>query len=228
MTARGVAEALEAHADLWVVGATEVASPAHALTAASTDAALVVLGSRGYGRVTGALLGSVAFAVAARATCPVIVVKDESADRPVGSEYRIVVGTDGSASADAAVDFAADRATIAGASLEISDCTGGHQVQDVDERELRAAAARIADSAADRARTIPTRGWTSPPRRGLSRRARARRCRRQRRPGGGRHPWPGSIRGDAPRIGQSRGDPRRQLRGCRRRRGAGMTPRPVR
>jgi len=37
---------------------------------AGTDAALVVLGSRGYGRVVGALLGSVAFAVATRSAGP--------------------------------------------------------------------------------------------------------------------------------------------------------------
>jgi hypothetical protein len=77
VTARGVAEAAEAHLGLQVFGATEVTSPAQALTEASRHAALLVLGSRGYGRVVGTLLGSVAFAVAARAACPVIVVKDE-------------------------------------------------------------------------------------------------------------------------------------------------------
>ena len=71
VTASGVSEALEAHPGLQVVGATEVTSPSRALTEASADAALVVLGSRGHGRVVGALLGSVAFTVAARATCPV-------------------------------------------------------------------------------------------------------------------------------------------------------------
>ena len=61
VTARGVSEALEVHPGLWIAGATEVTSPSQALIEASTDAALVVLGSRGYGRVVGALLGSVAF-----------------------------------------------------------------------------------------------------------------------------------------------------------------------
>ena len=40
----------------------------------------------------------------------VIVVKDEAMDRPVGKKHRVVVGTDGSAEAAAAVDFAAERA----------------------------------------------------------------------------------------------------------------------
>jgi nucleotide-binding universal stress UspA family protein len=58
MTACGVSEALKAHPGLRIAGATEVTSPSRALTEASNDAALVVLGSRGYGRVVGALLGS--------------------------------------------------------------------------------------------------------------------------------------------------------------------------
>jgi nucleotide-binding universal stress UspA family protein len=156
VTARGVSEAIEAHPGLLIVGATEVTSPSQALTEASSDAALVVLGSRGYGRILGALLGSVAFAVAARAICPAIVVKDESGDRRVGPQRRVVVGTDGSAEAAAAVAFAADRAAAASAALEIITCTGGHQVEDVGEHELRAAAERIAEEAADRlAQTHP-------------------------------------------------------------------------
>ena len=169
VTARGVSEALEAHPGLRIAGATEVTSPSQALTEASNDAALVVLGSRGYGRVLGALLGSVAFAVAARAGCPVIVVKDEVMDLPLGPEHRVVVGTDGSAEATAAVGFAADRAAAASAALEVITCTGGHQVEDVDERELRASANRIAGAAADRVRethpelTVTTRVEDCPP-----------------------------------------------------------------
>ncbi len=152
VTARGVSEAAAAHPGLQVLGATEVTSPAQALTEASNHAAMVVLGSRGYGRVVGALLGSVAFAVAGRAECPVVVVKDDSRNHPVGPRHRVVVGTDGSAGATAAVRFGADRAATAAAALEIITCTGGHQVRDVDEHELRATARRIADAAADEAR----------------------------------------------------------------------------
>ena len=169
VTARGVSEALEAHPGLRIAGATEVTSPSQALIKASNGAALVVLGSRGHGRVLGALLGSVAFAVAARASCPVIVVKDEAVDLPVGPEHRVVVGADGSAEAAAAVDFAAVRAAAASAALEVITCTGGHQVEDIDERELRASADRIAEAAADRVRethpalTVTTRVEDCPP-----------------------------------------------------------------
>jgi nucleotide-binding universal stress UspA family protein len=152
VTARGVTEARQAHPGLQIAGATEVTSPSRALTDASNDAALVVLGSRGYGRLVGALVGSVAFAVAARASCPVIVVKEESVGRQAGPEHRVVVGTDGSPEAAAAVGFAADRAATASAALEVVTCTGGHQVENVDERELRASANRIATSALNRLR----------------------------------------------------------------------------
>jgi nucleotide-binding universal stress UspA family protein len=152
VTARGVSEALDAHPELLVVGATEVTSPTMALTEASNDAALVVLGSRGYGRVVGALLGSVAFGVAARARCPVVIVKDGTTTRRVGPEHRVVVGTDGSLEAAAAVDFAAAHAVTTSALLEIVTCTGGHELADIDERGLRAAATHIAASAADRLR----------------------------------------------------------------------------
>ncbi|HEX5511090.1 MAG TPA: universal stress protein, partial [Actinomycetales bacterium] len=41
-------------------------------------AALVVVGNRGHGPVTGPLLGSVAYSVATHAHCPVVVVRGES------------------------------------------------------------------------------------------------------------------------------------------------------
>jgi len=49
VTQRGVSQALEADPGLRVAGATEVTSPARALIEASDGAALLVLGSRGYG-----------------------------------------------------------------------------------------------------------------------------------------------------------------------------------
>lgn len=150
VTAQGVSQALKAQHELRVAGATEVTSPSEALTEASTDADLLVIGTRGYGRVIGALLGSVAFAVAAGAKCPVIVVTGDPMNRWVGPRHRVVVGTDGSAPAAAAVDFAADRAATASAALEIVTCTGEHP--DFDADVLRTSAATIARSAAARLR----------------------------------------------------------------------------
>jgi nucleotide-binding universal stress UspA family protein len=144
VTARGVALAHALAPELEVVGATEVSSPSQALVEASRDAALVVLGSRGYGRLVGTLLGSVAFNVAAGAVCPVIVLRAEAVERPSGTQGHVVVGTDGSPPARAAVRFAAQRAAAARTSLAVVTCTGGHQVDDVDEAQLRASAERIA------------------------------------------------------------------------------------
>lgn len=152
VTARGVSEVLKAHPGLRVTGATEVTSPSVALTEASIDAGLLVIGTRGHGRIIGALLGSVAFAVAARADCPVIVVKGARKNRQLGPDHRAVVGTDGSAEATAAIGFAADRAAMASAALELITCTGGHQVPDVDALELLASAHRIVRAAEDRLR----------------------------------------------------------------------------
>jgi nucleotide-binding universal stress UspA family protein len=150
VTVRGVSEALVAQHELRVMGATEVTSPSQALVDASSDAGLLVIGSRGYGRVVGALLGSVAFAVAARAECPVLVVKGRPRNRPAEPRRRIVVGTDGSDHAGAALDFAADRAAVTGADLEVVTCTGEHP--DLSADQLRASATVIAGSAAERLR----------------------------------------------------------------------------
>jgi nucleotide-binding universal stress UspA family protein len=49
-------------------------SPARALIERAADAGLVVVGTRGLGRVTGALLGSVSRQILHHATCPVVVV----------------------------------------------------------------------------------------------------------------------------------------------------------
>ncbi|WP_236790881.1 universal stress protein [Amycolatopsis sp. GM8] len=81
--------------------------PAELLVRVSREAQLVVLGSRGPGGFTGLLVGSVAVALAARAHCPVVVVRgtENSGSGPV------VVGVDGSELSDAAVTFAFDAAS---------------------------------------------------------------------------------------------------------------------
>lgn len=75
---------------VYVEGRLECGSAAHALIEASRQADLVVVGSRGHGAITGALLGSVSSAVVRHAHCPVVVVpapdrEGEVDERPVSA-----------------------------------------------------------------------------------------------------------------------------------------------
>jgi nucleotide-binding universal stress UspA family protein len=93
----------------------ETGDPASLLVAASDTANIVVLGSRGRGSMSSLLLGSVSVAVAARARCPVVVVR--RTEDPAAK--RIVVGVDGSASSTAAVELAFSEASRAGRPLTV-------------------------------------------------------------------------------------------------------------
>lgn len=95
-----------------------LANPAAALVEASQEADLVVIGNRGRGRVTGGLLGSVAFSVTTRAACPVVVMRGDPARRP-GPGRAVVVGVDSPHGADAVLAFAAQAAERAGAPLVV-------------------------------------------------------------------------------------------------------------
>ncbi|GAA3854683.1 universal stress protein [Saccharothrix violaceirubra] len=82
------------------------------LVGRSAAASCVVVGSRGLGGFTGLLIGSVAVALAAHARCPVVVVRGtEAVDGPV------VVGVDGSPTAEAAVAYAFEEASLRGVGL---------------------------------------------------------------------------------------------------------------
>lgn len=114
----GVDRVATGDGELAVDAGVVLADPATALVAASADADLVVVGNRGRGRVTGGLLGSVAFSVTTRATCPVVVVRGEPARRP-GPDRAVVVGVQGPHGADAALTFAAQAADRADAPLVV-------------------------------------------------------------------------------------------------------------
>lgn len=78
-------------------------------------ARLLVVGSLGHGRLTGAFLGSVSQALSRRASCPVVVVRE-----PAGaSATRIVVGVDGSEHSERALAFALGVADALGAPLAV-------------------------------------------------------------------------------------------------------------
>jgi len=89
-------------------------SPAEVLLA-RTDAELLVVGTRGAGTLSRLVLGSVSSAVLHHATTVVVVVPE--LPEPTGPPERVLVGYDHSASALAAVRFAADHARRHGAAL---------------------------------------------------------------------------------------------------------------
>ncbi|MEV4543740.1 universal stress protein [Micromonospora echinaurantiaca] len=143
------------------VEARQVAGgPGATLIEESKRAELVVVGSRGHGGFAGLLLGSVGSQVAAHAHCPVLVVRP--AEQPVPTTGPVLVGVDGSESAELAVGYAADEAARRQAGLvlvhvapdgdptappELADLLataaaavrGSHPGVAVEERVLRAA-----------------------------------------------------------------------------------------
>ncbi|MEU0526971.1 universal stress protein [Streptomyces niveus] len=87
-----------------------------ALLEEADDAALLVLGSRGHGPVTGMLLGSVSLSVAARARCPVVVVPGGESEEETG-HGRVVLGVGDSSASGAAARFAFREARSRGCEL---------------------------------------------------------------------------------------------------------------
>ncbi|MFI0828058.1 universal stress protein [Streptomyces roseolus] len=89
-----------------------------ALLREGRHALALVTGSRGRGDIAGLLLGSVGLAVAAKAHCPVIVVRGDEAGR-AGTHQRIMLGV-GQADVDSeAVRFAFREAELRGCTLEV-------------------------------------------------------------------------------------------------------------
>ncbi|WP_416974994.1 universal stress protein [Streptomyces sp. 4F14] len=87
--------------------------PEYALVREGREASLLVVGTRGRGGLAELLLGSVGLAVAARADCPVIVVRGDHHPRA-----RIVVGIGERGTESAALDFAVKEARLRHAALD--------------------------------------------------------------------------------------------------------------
>jgi nucleotide-binding universal stress UspA family protein len=114
----GVELAVRAAPDVRGRAVVEVGTPVDVLVEASRRADLVVVGTRGRGDLSAAWLGSVSTAVAAHAFSPVVIVRGDRRPAP-GPSFPIVVGVDGSAASERAVEVAATVAAQTGARLEI-------------------------------------------------------------------------------------------------------------
>ena len=106
----------------------ETGDPSGALLELSRTAELLVLGSRGRGGLLGRLLGTVSTAVPAHSKCPTGVVPLPWAQQHLGAEEltstralvdRVVVGSDGSTQARAAMLYAAEEARLLGVPLTV-------------------------------------------------------------------------------------------------------------
>jgi nucleotide-binding universal stress UspA family protein len=95
-----------------------LAEAADALLHEGNNATALITGSRGRGELKGLLLGSVGLAVAARAHCPVIVVRGDRAGL-AGTHERILLGAGGPESSGEAVRFAFHEAEARGCALEV-------------------------------------------------------------------------------------------------------------
>lgn len=104
LLAEAAAAAQRAATGVEVTREVRTGHPVGVLVEESRAAQLVVVGNRGRSGVAGLLLGSVSVALAARAECPLVVVRGEPSHGPV------VVGVDGSPVSEAATAFAFEAA----------------------------------------------------------------------------------------------------------------------
>jgi nucleotide-binding universal stress UspA family protein len=112
-----VADGIESdHPGLSVTADLIEDSPASALVSESSNARLLVLGSRGLGGWSGMLIGSVSVQVGAHAHCPVVVVPADVRPR-AHDKPTIVVGVDGSKVSAQAVEFAFAQAAATGSRI---------------------------------------------------------------------------------------------------------------
>ncbi len=93
--------------------------PRNVLLELSREASMVVVGSRGRGRVTSLLLGSVGVALVRHAHCPVVVHRPSN---PGNVRNGILVGADGSEESLAVLEFAYREASLRDLPLTVVHC----------------------------------------------------------------------------------------------------------
>jgi nucleotide-binding universal stress UspA family protein len=112
--ARAARIAADTRPDVETTTQVEIGAPIEVLGSEAERAQLLVLGDRGLGGLAGVVLGSVAVMLAARAACPVVIVRG---DRDESGSGPVVVGIDGSPVSEAAVAFAFEAAAARGVEL---------------------------------------------------------------------------------------------------------------
>ncbi|WP_405885451.1 universal stress protein [Streptomyces sp. NBC_01136] len=117
------------------------------LLRAGPEAFALVTGSRGRGEVAGLLLGSVSLAVAARAACPVIVVRGAERNRQE-APGRIVVGVGVPSGGAGAVQFAVREAEVRGCALTAVRAWRSPSHEPVDHMLIADDAARLREQRA--------------------------------------------------------------------------------
>lgn len=112
--AEGLDLARQAQPDVDATARLIAGFPSEVLTKLSAEASLLVTGTRGLGGFAGLLVGSVSLHLAATASCPIAVIRDDQPDKG-----DVLVAVDGSPESDRAVVVAADLAKTLDASLRI-------------------------------------------------------------------------------------------------------------
>ena len=117
IVASGAARARLRNREVKVSGEVLPEDAVSALLREGYKAFALVTGSRGRGKPAGMLLGSVSLTVAARAACPVVVVRGAERNRQ-GAFRRVVVGVGDSTEGSGAVRFALREAETRGCALD--------------------------------------------------------------------------------------------------------------
>ncbi len=121
----------------------------------SHDARLLIVGTRGHGPITDALLGSVGRRCADRTSIPLVIVPQDITPSDPPMAERLVVGVDGSAHGDAAlawaIGMAGDDDEVVAVNTWSTPIPIGIDVPRFDVTALRAEAERTVDLAADKA-----------------------------------------------------------------------------
>jgi nucleotide-binding universal stress UspA family protein len=114
----------ETHPDLAVETSSVEGSRVEVLLREAESAALLVLGSRELHAVGSVLLGSVGCAVAARAACPVVVVRGPSGNPDEGA--AVVAAVDGGETSAAVLEYAFQQAERLGVGVRAVLCWWAH------------------------------------------------------------------------------------------------------